>query len=133
MVLSLSGAAGIANMMSLVGDACDVSTIDGLWKMFISSTITTVIMVVTRGIHYPILVFKVLAMFYAEQNWKFFVICIPIFMIFELINLMYVFGGIARVKKFYKEIHEIQSDKTTKMDENTEGKDANSQKNKKDN
>jgi len=133
MVVSLSGAAGIACLMSVVGDTCDVSTLDGLWKMFISSTITTAIMVVTRGIHYPILVFKVLAMFYKESNWKFFIICIPIFMIFELMNLMYVFGGIARVKKFYKELHEIESDKTTKIDENTEGKDANSQQNKKDN
>ena len=101
MVFSLSGAAGIAIIMGLIGDSCDVDTPDGLWKMFISSVINTVVMVASRGIHYPILVFKVLSMFYAQQNWKFFVLCIPVFSIFELINLAFVFGGIKRVTKFY--------------------------------
>jgi len=106
-IVLMSGAAGFAMFLGCYGDACDVDTKEGQWHMRISSNIGGIVLVFCRGLYYPTLVYRTLAMFWRGNNMKFFWGSLPIFLIFEMLNLAYCMGAIARMKKFNSDIEKV--------------------------
>merc|ERR1719265_2862566 len=112
MVLSLSGAAACAMVLTIYGDTLNVDTLHGSRQMFLSSAGIGLVMFLFRGLHYPVIVFRVLSMFWAEGWMKFFAFCLPVFLLFEMINIIYTVSSVKRVFKFWDIYKQKSSGKT---------------------
>lgn len=79
--------------------------------MQVSSTIGGIVLVSTRGLYYPTLAYRALAMFYRMNKMRFFWVSLPIFLLFELLNLVYCMGAIKRMMKFSSDVEKVNESK----------------------